>query len=712
MPYGIMYRMRLFLNTLMAYRIRTLKEHGIMGFRSIFQKIVIPMALIVSLLGAGILGIVGKLFRETYERQIYEENNNTASFVAQSVGSFMDMAYRISEQLANMDAVLTMDTDIQTPLLEGTVERNDYFELIYIQDMQGDQTGRSSGTLGNRANRWWFIQMLETGRPFVSKSYYSVNTNMACASIFLPLIKEGEEIGILATDIKLDKLQEAVAEFSDPDTGKISFIIDGEGVVVAHPEKVYYEELYNYQNMTRTVTKKDQNGKVLYDADGNIETEELSISISPEYEEMLKQVMNGKSGQGLIVDNGKEYYISYAPIMMDGYSDSWSVISLREKSESMRLMDKIFQAGVWATVAAVVLAVFLILFLTRTITKPIQCCLQRLTALSKGDLTTELPAVRGKDETAQLMAVLGETIQTLKGMIDDLTTQLHQIAQGDVTKREKRAYSGDFNELGKSLYVISASLNQSVRQVGEHSAKVYDSANALSGTAQQLADAAAMQAGAVGDLTAAVEDTSDKVHTSAKAAEKASLRMEQVNENMLSSNDAVMKLAEAMARMQEDSRKISGIAKTVQEIALQTNLLSLNASVEAARAGKAGKGFAVIAGEIRELAAHCAQAAEDTAAIIKTTLGEIRQSEEILNTTVSGIENSAVGVQEVNELVGDISAAAKMQVESMNQISEALDKISGAVQNNSAIAQESASSSVEMQEYARSLKQAVQAYHY
>jgi len=683
-----------------------------MGFRSIFQKIMIPMVLIVSLLGAGILGIVGELFRETYEKQICEENNNTARSVAQSVGSFMDMAYRITEQLANMDAILTMDTDIQTPILQGTVERNDYFELIYIQDMQGDQTGRSSGTLGNRANRWWFIQMLETGRPFVSKSYYSVNTNMACASIFFPLAKAGKEIGILATDIKLDKLQEAVAEFSDVDSGKIAFIIDGEGVVVAHPERVYYEELYNYQNMTRTVTKKDQNGKVLYDADGNIETEELRINISQEYEEMLRQVMKGKSGQGQIVDGGKEYYISYAPVAIDGFSDSWSVISLREKSESMKLMDKIFQAGAGATVAAVVLAVALILFLTRTITKPIQCCLQRLTALSKGDLTTELPAVRGKDETAQLMLVMGETIQTLKGIIDDLTTQLHQIAQGDVTRREERVYSGDFNELGKSLNVISTSLNQSVRQVGEHSAKVYDSANALSGTAKSLADAAAMQAGAVGDLSEAVENTSDKVHTSADAAVKASLKMEQVNESMLSSNDAVMMLAEAMSRMQEDSQKISSIAKTVQEIAAQTNLLSLNASVEAARAGKAGKGFAVIAGEIRELAAHCAQAAEDTSAIIKTTLREIQQSEEILNTTVFGIQNSAIGVQEVNELVGNISSAAAMQVKSMNQISEALDKISEVVQNNSAIAQESASSSVEMQEHARRLKQAVQAYHY
>ena len=227
-----------------------------MKFKSIFQKIMIPMALIVCFLGTVILGIVGVLFTGTYEQQIYERNNDTANFVSQSVGGFMNMAYRVTEQMAYMDDILSMNTQIQTPILEDTAKRNDYFELIYIQDMNGDQTGRSSGELGNRANRWWFTQMLETGEPFVSKSYYSVNTNMACASIFIPLRQQEKEIGILATDIKLDKLQEAVSEFSDINAGSVSFIIDGEGVVVAHPEKIYYEELYNYQNMTRTVTKK------------------------------------------------------------------------------------------------------------------------------------------------------------------------------------------------------------------------------------------------------------------------------------------------------------------------------------------------------------------------------------------------------------------------------------------------------------------------
>ena len=683
-----------------------------MKFRSIFQKIVIPMVLIVCLLGVGILKIVSSLFTETYERQIYVENHNTAKSVSQTVGSFMDMTYRLSEQLANSDSIKTMDTAIQTPILEDTVARNDYFELLYIQDMKGDQTGRSSGELGNRANRWWFIQMQETGEPFVSKSYYSVNTNMACASIFIPLVKNNRNIGIFAADIKLEKIQELVSEYSDLEAGRISYIIDGEGVVVAHPQSVYYEELYNYKNMTRTVTKKDSVGNVEYDEQGNIVTEELPIEISSEYTDIINQVMAGESGDGMITDGGKEYYISYAPIPMDGVSDSWSVITLYEKASAMELVDRAMSVGMMLTLAVVILSVILILFLSRSISRPIQYCLTRLVALSEGDLSTPVPVSSGKDESARLLLVLGETIATLREIIGDISSHFDDIARGELTDNREHTYSGEFDRLGQSLNKINASLNSSFRQVGMQSKKVMDNAGALSGMAQALARDSIIQASAVEELSVSIQGTRDLSGSSAGKAQQAKERMEQVDRDMIESNQSVSELLSVMNLMYEDSRRISGISKTIHEISLQTNLLSMNASVEAARAGEAGKGFSIIADEIRELAEHCSAEAASTSELIGATLAKIEQGMTALKIAKEAMEHSTVETGEAKVLIDDIASLANEQLESVKQISSALAQISSVVQNNSAAAKESAESSMEMRDNAQRLEEVIRRYRY
>ncbi len=684
-----------------------------MKFKSIFQKIMVPMALIVSLMGAAILGTVGVLFKGVYEQRLYQEIDDTAASVSQSVGSFMDMAYRLTEQLNNMSDILSMDTQAQTPVLEGTVARNDYFELIYIQDMNGDQTGRSSGTLSNRANRWWFIQMLETMQPFVSKSYYSVATNMACASIFFPMKRDGQDIGVLAADIKLDKLQEAVMEFTDLEEGKITFIIDGEGVVVAHPEKVYYEELYNYRNMTRTVTKKDDAGAVVYDAAGNIVTEELPIEVSPEYEACIQAVLAGESGNGQIVDGGKRYYISYAPIPMNGSSDSWAVVTLREKGVALSDMTGIILWGVLIAAVAVVLAILLILRLTKSITRPIQSSLRRLTELSQGDLTSQLPAVRSQDETGRLLTVLGETIQTLDRVVRDITTQLGRLAEGDLSEQGRSyEYAGDFRQLGQSLETISRSLNGSMRQVNEHSGQVLKNAVSLAEISQTLAQDTSAQASAVQELNEAVGATSQETGESAAATQRAKERMGAVHQDIEDGNRSVQALLRAMEHIYAESEKICDIAGTIEDIAQQTNILALNASVEAARAGSSGAGFSVIAQEVRSLAAHCAQAVQDTTQLTNATLTEIRQGVDDLRGVAEAIRRSTDGIREVDELVGGISETAKAQAASLDQISATLERVSEVVRSSSAVAQESAAASAELQQLARQLQDEVARYRY
>ena len=195
---------------------------------SIFRQLLVPVLLIVCILAAALVSVMTAMFFNSYEKDIYEREQGQSKLMAGEIGTFLDGAYAVTEELAVNPSILTMDTDIQTPILADCVARNTYLELLYIQGADGMQTGRSSGELADRSTRWWFTQTMEEKKSFISQSYYSVNTGMPCASIFFPMYDAGSIIGIFAVDLRLDYLQDIIENFSDPENGEISFVIDGE----------------------------------------------------------------------------------------------------------------------------------------------------------------------------------------------------------------------------------------------------------------------------------------------------------------------------------------------------------------------------------------------------------------------------------------------------------------------------------------------------
>lgn len=137
----------------------------------------------------GLAAIILTIFMTAYEKDIYLRNQDISNLLAGETGVFMDGAYSLNEVLAKNPGILTMETEVQTPILAGCVENNSYLEQIYIQGTDGMQTGRSAGELADRSTRWWFVQAMSEKKPFISKSYYSVATGMPCASIFFPCIR-------------------------------------------------------------------------------------------------------------------------------------------------------------------------------------------------------------------------------------------------------------------------------------------------------------------------------------------------------------------------------------------------------------------------------------------------------------------------------------------------------------------------------------------
>lgn len=239
-------------------------------------------------------------------------------------------------------------------------------------------------------------------------------------------------------------------------------------------------------------------------------------------------------------------------------------------------------------------------------------------------------------------------------------------------------------------------------------AEVSSGATELANASQTLAEGAGAQASAVEELVAntisveeQVKQSREDAEVSAKAAANVTIMMEQ-------NQDKMTTMMEAVNKIHETSRQVVGIIQTIEEIADQTNLLSLNASIEAARAGEAGKGFAVVADEIGKLAMESSKAANMTRDLIGVSMEEIEKGSSIASGVMNSLEESVRAVDHINEMIRKTADNAVTQAENMDQIRIGIEEIARGVQDNSAAAQETSATSEQLASQAVVLNELVQ----
>ena len=620
---------------------------------SIFKQLLLPMIAIVCTLAVCLTGIISVIFMKSYEGEIYGRSQDKSQLVSGDIATFLDGAYGVTEELSVNPSILTMETEVQTPILEDCVKRNPYLELLYIQGKDGMQTGRSSGELADRSTRWWFIQTMEEQKPFISKSYYSVNTGMPCASIFFPMYQKSELVGIFAVDLKLDYLQSLIEEFSDVEHGEYSFVIDGEGVVVAHPDSVQIEELYNYKLLTKTVSSKDENGQPLVDADGNIVTEEQKITISEDYQKIISDVMAGNTGSGKMKNDGVSYFVSYASIPLKGESDSWSIITLHKEASAMAAVYRIMVIAVALAVLIIIIAIWVIAVLARKLTRPIVSITELIGNASEGDFT-----VQAAEDSNNEIGTLASSFNKMTGKISAILTKITAMT------REVVQSSGQL----KSIEEDVDSISQAVREISD-------------GTEAQKEE--------VNQVVMRENELEEKF---GQLQEKSSLLLMDAQNTILSGengmqsvmelkkqNEATAKgMAESFAKivtLEEQSQRISGILNTINEISSQTGLLALNASIEAARAGEHGRGFAVVAESIGNLAADSTAATADIEKIIVELCRDISETVSNIEAIRAGVDGQTQAVDKVQETFADFGKLAEKTRESVNSMEALVEEM-------------------------------------
>ena len=517
----------------------------------------------------------------------------------------------------------------------------------------------------------WYYIPVNNGKPTWMDPYFNENVHVHMISYVVPLFIDGENFGIIGMDVDFS-LVEQLADVETLYKTTANFVLGLDDQVLYHKDVAYGTLFSNVdakgtQKILSAIAAEDQDRKI-YD---------MSIG-GTAYQATFRTVRNGMT----IIT---------------------AVESADVKDDLNRLRTAITIASQIMIIPGTIIAFFVISMITRHIAELNRAAKR----IADGDLDVEIN-VRSRDEIGTLAKTMQLTVNHLHDYIEyinEISLVLNQIADGNLAFRLTKDYQGDFAKIKLSLEHISTTLNNTMIDIHSVADQVAQGSGQVSAGAQSLAESSTEQTASINNLSHFIDNLTEDVAVNNENIRGAFTAMEKAFAGINASSKDMSDMHDAMGAISTASEEISNIVKTVDDIAFQTNILALNASIEAARAGAAGKGFAVVAEEIQLLSSKVAKATENINLLVDNVMNSVNNGTEISRKADESLQNVAATAETVKNSIQSISESSSKQSEAIHDINVGIKQIAQAVQSNSATAQQSAAASEEMSSMAKVLRE-------
>ena len=423
----------------------------------------------------------------------------------------------------------------------------------------------------------------------------------------------------------------------------------------------------------------------------------LAEGLVPLEQTAIDHVAAGDTGSATGVVFGSSYEAIYQRVSTLTDTCIEGIQTRLESKQTTILFIMIVAAALFVVIVGLVVRTIVttISFARKELLTPIVKVSEQMAELAQGNLDSEIDLQEDESEVGNMVSSINFMRHNFSNMIDEISDVLGKMGEGKYNIEVTQEYVGEFVQIKDSLIKIADDTRTAMRTIRDTAQGIDSGSDQLAHAATDLAEGSSIQADKVsevarmiGAMTKSMEDNANEAEETVKIASGA-------GEALMAGNAKMQELKEAINEISKCSEEISTIISTIEDIANQTNLLSLNAAIEAARAGEAGRGFAVVADQVKNLAEESAKAAGETTLLIQKTVEAVDKGISIADATAADMEDIMLGARTATEKMQQMATTLIKEADNMIRIDENVEKVAEIVDSNSATSQETAAISEE-----------------